>query len=234
MTSTTEPQTEPLVDPTGAGAPPSAAPRPARTLRLALLVALLALLLAGTAAVVHLASTRPVPALGIQGEQAALQSERESAMAQAEQFLLRINTYGPELLEGETMPQYRDLVEEVITAKFAADFEKNAPLAEATVKQAGVGRSAQVYSTGVSAIDDDSATALVAGSFTQSYPASQGSKERVDTEPAPFRVQVSLVKIKGQWLVDDFTPLTGDTQDQPGGGQQSGGLGSTPTQGATP
>ena len=131
---------------------------------------LLALLLASTAAVGYLAATRPVPALGIEGDQAALQSERESVMAQAEQFMLRINTYGPDLLEGDTMPKYRELVEEVITPKFAADFEKNAPLAEATVKQAGVGRTAEVFSTGVSAIDGDSATALVAGALTKSYP----------------------------------------------------------------
>ena len=81
------------------------------------------------------------------------------------------------------MPKYRELVEEVITPKFAADFEKNAPLAEATVKQAGLARSAQVFSTGVSAIDSDSATALVAGSITQSYPKKPGSDERVQTEP---------------------------------------------------
>ena len=77
------------------------------------------------------------------------------------------------------MPKYRELVEEVITPKFAADFEKNAPLAEATVKQAGLARTAEVFSTGVSAIDSDSATALVAGSITQSYPKSPGSDERV-------------------------------------------------------
>jgi hypothetical protein len=204
-------------------------------LRLTLLVVLLVLLLAATAAVVYLATTRPVPALGIDGDQAALQSERESVMAQAEQFMLRINTYGPDLLEGDTMPKYRELVEEVITPKFAADFEKNAPLAEATVKQAGVGRTCKVFSTGVSAIDDDSATALVAGSFTQSYPASQGSEDRVETEPAPFRVQVTLVKTKGTWLVDDFTPLTGDTEDSTGGGLPSAGTESpAPTEGASP
>jgi len=150
-----------------------------------------------------------VPALGIDGEQSALQSARESVMAQTRQFALRINAYGPDLLEGEKMPAYRDRVEEVTSAKFGADFEKNAPLAEATVKQAGLARTAEVYSTGVSAIDADSATALVAGSITQSYPKSPGSKERVETDPAPFRWQVSLVKVKGAWLVDDFTPLTG-------------------------
>ncbi len=112
----------------------------------------------------------------------------------------------------------------MITPKFAADFEKNAPLAEATVKQAGVARTCEVFSTGVSAIDPDSATALVAGSFTQSYPQGPDSDDRVETEPSPFRVQVSLLKIKGTWLVDDFTPLTGDTE--PGA--------ATPTEGGSP
>lgn len=205
----TDPATEPGADestPTSAGAPAPTAHR----LRLAVLVVLSLLLVASVAAVAHLGATRSVPALGIGGKQDALQSQRESVMAQAEQFMLRIDTYGPDkLAEDGTMPDYRKLVEEVITPKFAADFEKNAPLAEATVKQAGLARTAEVFSTGVSAIDSDSATALVAGSITQSYPKRPGSDQRVQTEPAPFRVQVSLVKIKGTWLVDDFQPLTG-------------------------
>jgi len=208
------------------------------SLRLTLLVVLSVLLLASVAAVAYLAATRPVAALGIDGDQAALQSERESVMAQAEQFMLRINTYGPDLLEGDTMPKYRTLVEEVITAKFAADFEKNAPLAEQTVKQAGLARTAKVFSTGVSAIDGDSATALVAGSITQSYPSEPGSDERVQTDPAPFRVQVKLVKVKGTWLVDDFSPLTG-TDDQGTGTEvptqtPTGAPTATPTEGASP
>jgi hypothetical protein len=205
------------------------------SLRLTLLVVLLVLLLASTAAVAYLAATRPVSALGIEGSQDSLQREREDVMAQAEQFMLRINTYGPDLLEGDTMPKYRTLVEEVITSKFAADFEQNAPLAEQTVKQSGVGRTCKVFSTGVSAIDADSATALVAGSFTNSYPKSPGSDERVEDEPLPFRVQVSLLKIKGTWLVDDFTPLTGDVDDSGGGsGTPSQGATPSPTEGATP
>jgi Mce-associated membrane protein len=223
----------------------SAAPDPAKelgerttshSLRLTLLVVLSVLLLASVAAVVYLAATRQVSSLGIEGDQDALQSERESVMAQSEQFMLRINTYGPDLLEGDTMPKYRELVEEVITSKFAADFEKNAPLAEATVKQAGLARTAEVFSTGVSAIDSDSATALVAGSITQSYPKSAGSDERVETEPAPFRVQVSLVKVKGTWLVDDFSALTGtdDSETGSGTGSPTGTPAPSPTEGASP
>jgi Mce-associated membrane protein len=184
-------------------------------LRLGLLVALVVALVAATGATAYLAATRPVPALGIEGSQEALQSERETVMSQAEQFMKRVNTYGPDLLEGDQMPQYRKLVEEVITPKFAADFEKNVPAAEQTVAQAGLARSAEVFSTGVSAIDSDSATALVAGSFTNSYPSSPGADDRVDTEPSPFRVEVKLLKIKGDWLVDDFTPLTGGSEESP-------------------
>jgi Mce-associated membrane protein len=209
----------------------------AHRLRLVLLVVLSFLLVAAVAAVAYLGATRPVPALGVDGEQDSLQTQRESVMAQAEQFMLRINTYGPDQLSDDgTMPDYRKLVEEVITPKFAADFEKNAPLAEATVKQAGLARTAEVFSTGVSAIDSDSATALVAGSITQSYPKKPGSDQRVQTEPAPFRVQVSLVKIKGTWLIDDFQPLTGTDDDQSSGGTGTG-TGTelpTPTEGATP
>ncbi|HET6938750.1 MAG TPA: hypothetical protein VFI19_09100 [Nocardioides sp.] len=205
----------------------------APNVRLALLAVLAVLLLASVAAVAYLAATRPVPALGIDGKQDALQSQRETVMNQAEQFMLRINTYGPDKLADDgTMPDYRKLVEEVITPKFAADFEKNAPLAEATVKQAGLARTAKVFSTGVSAIDSDSATALVAGSITQSYPKTPGSDQRVETEPAPFRVQVSLVKIKGTWLIDDFQPLTGT--DDNGTGTPSGTPSVLPSEGATP
>ena len=212
------------------------------SLRLTLLVVLLALLLASTAAVAYLAATRPVPALGLGGDQDAVQSQRENAMAQAEQFMLRVNTYGPDLLDGDTMPDYRRLVEEVITPKFAADFEKSAPLAEGTVKQAGVIRSAQVFSTGVSAIDSDSATALVAGQLTSTFPRRLRdqigdlcpvSGERLVCPPSGFRVQVDLVKVKGKWLVDDFVPLSGEDETQTGGGVVPPGTEVTPTPGAT-
>ena len=208
----------------GSGVSPDSRRQTSTTLRLALLVVLLALLVAATGATAYLAATRPVSALGIGGEEAALQSERETVMAQAEQFMLRVNTYGPDLLEGQTMPKYRELVEEVITPKFAADFEKNVPAAEQTVAEAGLARTCEVFSTGVSTLDSDSATALVAGSFTNSYPSEPGSQDRVETDPAPFRVQVALVKVKGTWLVDDFTPLTGET-DAAGSGS-----GATPSE----
>jgi Mce-associated membrane protein len=140
----------------------------------------------------------------------SLQGERDAVMSQARQFALRVNTYGPDLLDAKSgqMPTYRTQVEAVVTAKFRTDFEKSGvPLAEATVSQAGIKRTAQVYATGVAAIDSDTATVLVAGSFTNSYPKKKGSTKYVAAAPSPYRFEVSLVKTGGKWLVDSFTPV---------------------------
>jgi Mce-associated membrane protein len=142
--------------------------------------------------------------------------ERERAMSQAEQFVLRVHTYGPQLLdEKNAMPKYRELVSEVMTPKFGADFEEQAGLAEATVAQAGVAREAEIFSYGTGAIDADSASVLVAGSFTTSYPnpqAPEDAAKRIDTDAIPFRYDVSLKKIDGEWLVDSFKDLTGEPE----------------------
>ena len=78
--------------------------------------------------------------------------------------------------------------------------------AEQLVVQAKVSRAAEVFATGVSDLDPDSATALVAGTFTDTYEVKGRARPQ---EPVPYRIEVSLVKIDGDWLVDDFTPVTG-------------------------
>lgn len=140
----------------------------------------------------------------------SLQTDRDAAMSQARQFALRINTYGPDMLDAKSgqMPKYRSQVEEVITAKFRASFEKEGvPLAEASVSQTGLKRTAAVYATGVAAIHDDTATVLVAGSFTNAYPKKKGSSTYVSADPEPYRFEVSMVKTGGKWLVDNFAPV---------------------------
>lgn len=152
------------------------------------------------------------------GEADSEQRQREEVMAQAEQFMLRVNTYGPDLLEGDQMPAYREQVSAVITPTFDADFLENVPANEDVVSQSGLSRTCEVVATGVSVIDEDSATALVAGAFVNSYPEAPGASTRVDDDPAPFRVEVRLVKSGGAWLVDDFDPVTGTTQGDPPAG----------------
>jgi hypothetical protein len=179
-----------------------------RTVLLAVLVAL-ALVAAGLLAWLLLA----------RGDDADdVQSSREEVMAQTEQFMLRMGTYGPDLLDEKgAMPEYRERVTDVITDKFAASFEQEAGTAEQLVAQAGVTRVADVFATGVSSIDQDSARTLVAGTFSDSYDV---KGKTVEQEPIPFRIEVSLVEVDGEWLVDDFDPVSGDgaapTEPDPG------------------
>lgn len=170
--------------------------------RLALFGVLVVALLASAGTLIWLVSDR-------RGEADDVQAEREQVMAQSRQFMLRMGTFGPEQLDdSQQMPDYREQVKAVITPKFATDFEKEVATAEQLVAQAQVARVAEVFSTGVAVIDDDSATALVAGSFTDSFPSGKRG-ERQDGQPVPFRMEVELVKTEGEWLIDDFTPITG-------------------------
>jgi hypothetical protein len=174
------------------------------TFRVALLGLLVVALLASCGTLIWLLATRT-------GTNDDEQRAREAVMSQAQQFMLRVNTYGPDLLDSTgQMPKYRELVTEVITPKFKTSFESGVTAAEQTVAKAGVSRTSQVFAAGVSSIDADSATVLVAGSFTNSYPRAKGG--RIADDASPFRVEVTLVKTDGTWLVDNFTPVTGEVK----------------------
>ena len=170
------------------------------TFRLVVLGVLVVVLLAACGTLVWLLAGR-------RGDADALQRQREAVMSQTDQFMLRMGTYGPDLLDEKGgMPEYRKRVKAVITEKFAVSFDKQAGTAEQLVAQSGVSRKAEIFATGVSTLDGDSATALVAGTFTDTYP--KGGTQA----PIPFRIRVSLVDEHGRWLVDDFSPVTGASQ----------------------
>ncbi len=190
---------------------PDDTPAPAATFRLVLAGVLAAVLVASLGVSVWLSASRGFEAVGVDGGAGELQTERDQVMSRTRQFMLRMGTYGPDQLEDGTLPEYRDLVTEVITPKFATSFDESVTTAEQIVSQAGVSREAEVFSAGVSTIDADSATALVAGTFTDSYPTGKGGA-LTPQEPVPFRIEVDLVKTEGEWLVDDFAPVTGGDQ----------------------
>lgn len=180
-------------------------------LRLVLAGALVVVLLATLGTSTWLVATRGFEAIGLERGASETQADREAVMSQTRQFMLRANTYGPEQLDDAgKLTDYRALVEEVITPKLSASFTQEVTAAEQIVAQTGAARVTDVFSTGVSSVDDDSATALIAGTFTTTYPTKKGGTQ--ETEPVPFRVQVALVKTDGTWLVDDFDPITGAPQ----------------------
>jgi Mce-associated membrane protein len=191
--------------------PPGSSPRSAR-FRLVLLGVLVVGLVAALLWVALLVPGRHVQMFGhdVGSSQAAqLQAEREAAMATTQQFVMRVNTYGPSLLDSQgQMPEYRSLVKAVITPRFAASFDQTVPVAEQSVKSYGLTRTCAVFSTGVEVIDSDSAQVLVAGSISQSVKNRKGKRVSVGA-PAPCRLRVSLDRIDGTWLVDDYQPVTG-------------------------
>ena len=185
-----------------ADATTSSGPPRSELFRLVLLVVLAVALAATLVWVAVLKSHRT-------GAADAVQAQREAAMATTQQFVMRVNTYGPSLLDAQgQMPRYRTLVRQVITPKFAASFDQSVSVAEQSVKSYGLARTCAVYSTGVEVIDSDSAQVLVAGSISQTVRDRSGKRVAAG-EPAPFRLRVSLHKIDGKWLVDDYTPVTG-------------------------
>ncbi|MFC7496539.1 MULTISPECIES: hypothetical protein [unclassified Nocardioides] len=185
--------------------PTSDAPggRPQGTARLVVLGVLVLALLASAGCLVWLLAER-------RGAADEAQSAREAVQSQTEQFVLRLNTYGPDQLDDDgRLPAYLEQVSEVITPKFAADFEKSGlPIAEKMVTQAAYGRTVEVYGVGVESVGTDDATAIVAAGVTGSYPDPKDDSKRVQAEPDLLRWQVDLVRTDGEWLVDDYTPVS--------------------------
>ncbi|GAB3861518.1 hypothetical protein GCM10028801_25770 [Nocardioides maradonensis] len=150
---------------------------------------------------------------------------REQALGVGQDFVTRFNTYGPQMLAKDgTMPAYEGLSAEM-TSKFAGVFTKNVGYAEATVKQNKIRRSATVYGAGVSDIDADHATVIVAGVAKFAYPNPKQKGTWLQFDPERFRYAVSLVKQDGRWLVDDLDdiddglPPLGESGGTTGGGQ---------------
>ena len=185
---------------------PASGPPQATRFRSALLGGLAIVLVVSGAFAVHLGSSRHVWPFPAGADQA--QTDRETVMAQTQQFVLRLNTYGPSMLDAQgQMPEYRSRVKAVITPKFAVSFDRSVAIAEQSVKGYGLHRTCAVFATGVELLDSDSAQVLVAGSFSQTA-RDRAGKEVPTGEPAPFRLRVSLDKIDGRWLVDDYQPVT--------------------------
>lgn len=153
--------------------------------------------------------------------------DREKALAAARTFVQRFNTYGPDLLGDDgKMPEYAAITD-LMTAKFAKVFEDNVGYAEDTVKETGIDRVGTVYAVGAASADVDSAEVLVAGIVDFSYPDPDDASQRIDFEPLRFRYQVSLVKLGGEWRVDDLDDLDDELpsfseSSTPGAGTPSG------------
>ncbi len=136
-------------------------------------------------------------------------SDRSAAVAAAEQFALRMDDF-----QAPTADQYQSRIEAMLTTKGKADFAQvksvigqvftaTQPTAQQVAKGAKAPTGRIVYA-GVSDIDSDSATVLVAHDA-----GVNGSSKALH-----FRWTVTLKKIGSAWLVDGLPPEVSGSQSQ--------------------
>jgi Mce-associated membrane protein len=119
---------------------------------------------------------------------------RSDVVRVAEQFAVSVNNY-----DSESVEDYKASVSELLSTKFRAEFDSAMEDIVVQVQEAEMESEGEVLASGVATIDDDSARVLVVADATVSTV--------FDERQRHFRWEVSLVKVEGEWLVDDFSPV---------------------------
>lgn len=119
---------------------------------------------------------------------------RREVVGVAERFTVQVNNY-----DSRSVDDYRASVSSMLSTKFSDEFDKAMDDIVKNVQQAKMDSEGSVLASGVASLDPDSARVLVA--------ADADVKTVFDSRQRHFRWEVSLVKVDGTWLVDDFTPV---------------------------
>lgn len=119
---------------------------------------------------------------------------RADVVRVAERFAVAVNNF-----DSNSVDDYRSTVSELLSTKFRGEYDKAMEDIVTSVQEAEMESEGEVLASGVATIDDDSARVLVVSDATV--------KTVFDERQRHFRWEVSLVKVEGKWLVDDFTPV---------------------------
>jgi len=121
---------------------------------------------------------------------------RADVVRVAEQFAVSVNNY-----DSESLDEYKSSVGELLSTKFRADYDKAMEEIVGQAQQAQMESEGEVLASGVATLDSDSARVLVVSDATVKTALQEEGIQR------HFRWEVSLVKVEGKWLVDDFAPV---------------------------
>jgi hypothetical protein len=165
------------------------------------LILVLLLALAGTGVLLYRSShlTDAPYSLTNSGTPVLKDSDRESAIAVAQQFALRVDT-----LDTANLDAYVKSVSQVLTTKFKAKFLSGVQDqlgANGSASSPGEKTTGKIRAIGVEDIDADSASILVA--HDQNFTVNAKSVAQ------GFRWVVTLRKIDGDWLVDNSVDIDG-------------------------
>jgi len=168
--------------------PPGGRPSPRLGWSIAALLALL-VVVAAVVLVVEYAVLRPH-----YRDAKAAQTDRADVVRVSERFATEVNNYST-----ANIGSYQSTITPMLSPKFAGEFQKAMTDIVTEVKQAKMTSKGTVVTAGISSLDPDSAQVLVVSDA--SVKTVYGIRAR------HFRWQVTLVKLGGRWLVDDFTPI---------------------------
>ncbi len=122
------------------------------------------------------------------------QQERAAASSVASQFALRMDN-----VDGTNFDKYIKGINELLTTKAKTKNQKTFESIEQSYEAAKVKGTGKVLLTAVGDSDDDSATVLVV--HDASVKTTQGNIDH------HYRWSVEVVKVNGEWRVDDFNPV---------------------------
>ena len=125
----------------------------------------------------------------------ASETEQHEVVAVAEQFCLRMDA-----VDGSDPDGYKKQVSQLLTTKQKAQFASEFSQFEKVEVDKTLKGTGTILASGLSDMDGDSATVLVA--HDSSVKGAAGTTER------HYRWTVALRKVHGDWLVDDFTPVS--------------------------
>ncbi|QYJ03852.1 hypothetical protein KUV85_16250 [Nocardioides panacisoli] len=138
---------------------------------------------------------------------------RSDARQRATEFVEEFFTYGPDDLDDQgSLAGFKDRIRPLMSAKFRTALDQRLLQIEGIVAQYEVRSAGTVQGVGVASFDEDSAEVLVGGWGTQAYPNPEKESEEIKGDRLPFRFEVSLVRVDGEWLVDNLDSF--DDQDE--------------------
>jgi Mce-associated membrane protein len=131
--------------------------------------------------------------LRLQEAEAELDARADVTRA-AERFAVAVNNY-----DAASVDDYKTEVAELLSTKFRSEFDQAMEDIALQVREVEMTSRGEVLASGVATIDADSARVLVV--------ADAAVSTVVDERQRHFRWEVFLVKVGGEWLVDDFSPV---------------------------
>ncbi len=122
------------------------------------------------------------------------QQRRDEVSQAASQFVHDLNTFSYDDMEA-----HRDRMLAQTTGRVKDEFEQQFPGLADLAETTKLTSDGSVLRTGIASVDADSAAVLVVADAT--------AQSTVQTRERFFRAEVSLTRVDGEWLVDDFTPI---------------------------